>query len=264
MAARKGVIRLAAIGDVHCTKSSKGQLQPLFEQIAEAADVLLMCGDLVDYGTPEEARVLARELAAAKLPKVAVLGNHDFECGQADEVKAILCDADVQVLDGDAVEVCGIGFAGTKGFGGGFGERSLQPWGEPAIKAYVKEALDEALKLEGALARLRTKQRIVLLHYAPIRDTVEGEPPEIFPFLGSTRLEEPINRYKATAVFHGHAHHGSPEGRTQNDIPVYNVSIPLLRRTYPDRPPFRVLEIKTIGATGELMSGELATSQAPG
>ncbi len=263
MASQKDIIRVAAIGDVHCTKNSKGSLQPLFEQISNAADVLLMCGDLVDYGLPDEARVLVEELSTTTVPRIAVLGNHDFECGQQDEVTRILCEAGVQILDGDAVEVCGIGFAGAKGFGGGFGERALQPWGEPAIKAYVKEAVDEALKLESALARLRTKQKIALLHYAPIRATVEGEPVEIFPFLGSTRLEEPINRYHVTAVFHGHAHHGSPEGRTQNDIPVYNVSIPLLRRTYPDRPPFRVLEIKTSDATGELMSGELATSQAP-
>ena len=126
----------------------------------------------------------------------------------------------------------------------------------------MQEAVDEALRLESALARLRTKQKIALLHYSPIRATVEGEPLEIFPFLGSSRLEDPINRHHATAVFHGHAHHGFPEGRTSTDVPVYNVSMPLLRRTYPDRPPFRVLEIKVSEATGELMSGELAASQA--
>lgn len=257
-----GVIRLAAIGDVHCTKNSQGTLQPLFVQIAEAADILLMCGDLVDYGLPEEARVLVKELAVAKIPKVAVLGNHDYECGRHQEVKDILCEAGVQMLDGDAVEIHGIGFAGVKGFGGGFDERALQPWGEQAIKDYVQEAVSETLRLESALARLRTRQKIALLHYSPIRATVEGEPTEIFPFLGSSRLEEPINRYHVTAVFHGHAHHGHPEGRTRLDIPVYNVSIPLLRRTYPDRPPFRVLEIKVSEATGELMSGELASNQA--
>lgn len=262
MASDQGVIRLAAIGDLHCTKNSQGTLQPLFARISEAADVLLMCGDLVDHGLPEEAQVLVKELAAAKIPKVAVLGNHDYECGRPQEVKDILCEAGVQMLDGDACEVHGIGFAGVKGFGGGFDERALQPWGEQAIKDYVQEAVHEELRLESALARLRTKQKIALLHYAPIRATVEGEPLEIFPFLGSSRLEEPINRYHVTAVFHGHAHHGQPEGRTKLDIPVYNVSMPLLRRTYPDRPPFRVLEIKVSEATGELMSGELASSQA--
>ena len=140
------------------------------------------------------------------------------------------------ILDGDAVEFHGVGFAGAKGFCGGFGRRALEPWGEPAIKAFVREALDESLKLESALARLRTKHRIALLHYAPIQATVEGEPPEIFPFLGSSRLEEPINRYEVTAVLHGHAHHGSPEGRTSTNVPVYNVSMSLLRRTFPDRP----------------------------
>ena len=262
MTSGNDVIRLAAMGDIHCTKSSQGALQPLFAQIAREADVLLLCGDLVDYGLPEEAHVLVNELAVAKIPKIGVLGNHDYECGREQEVKQILCDGGVQLLDGDACEVDGIGFAGVKGFGGGFDERALQPWGERAIKEYVQEAVDEALRLESALARLRTRQKIALLHYSPIRATVEGEPLEIFPFLGSSRLEEPINRYHVTAVFHGHAHHGHPEGRTSLDIPVYNVSMPLLRRTYPDRPPFRVLEIKVADATGELMSGELASSQA--
>jgi len=259
-----GTVRLAAVGDVHCTKHSQGALQPIFAAVSEQADILALCGDLCDYGLPEEAHILVRELSSVRVPIVAVLGNHDFESGQQDEVKRILCEAGVHVLDGDSVEVHGIGFAGVKGFGGGFGPRALGPWGEESIKAFVREAIDEALKLESALARIRTPSRIALLHYSPIQATVEGEPCEIFPFLGSSRLEEPLNRYPVTAVFHGHAHHGSPEGRTQNDIPVYNVSIPLLRRTYPDRPPFRVLEIKTAEATGELMSGELAASQAPG
>jgi Icc-related predicted phosphoesterase len=238
------VVRVAAVGDVHCTKTSHGVLQPLFAQMAECADIITLCGDLVDYGTPEEAEVLVQELApASKTPIVAVLGNHDYESGQGEAVKEVLCRGGVQVLDGDAVEVLGIGFAGVKGFAGGFGRRALEPWGELAIKNFVREALDEALKLESALARLRTKHRIAVLHYAPIQGTVEGEPLEIYPFLGSSRLEEPINRYGVTAVVHGHAHHGSPEGRTSTDIPVYNVSLSLLRRLFPDRPGFRILEL---------------------
>jgi Icc-related predicted phosphoesterase len=110
--------------------------------------------------------------------------------------------------------------------------------------------VDEALKLESALARLQTEQRVVLLHYSPIKSTVEGEPPEIFPFLGSSRLEEPLNRYPVTAVFHGHAHHGSPEGRTSSNIPVYNVAMPLLKRTFPDQPPFRLVEIAIAAHSG--------------
>jgi Icc-related predicted phosphoesterase len=240
------LLRVAAVGDVHCTKTSEGALQPLFAQMAERADVIALAGDLVDYGLPEEAHVLARELSVAikaKVPVVAVLGNHDFEGGQPEVVKQVLCDAGVTILDGDAVEIKGVGFAGVKGFCGGFGRRSLEPWGEPAIKAFVREGLDEALKLESALARLRTLNRIALLHYSPIQATVEGEPPEIFPFLGSSRLEEPINRYEVDAVLHGHAHHGSPEGRTSAQIPVYNVSMSLLKRHFPDRPTFRILEV---------------------
>jgi Icc-related predicted phosphoesterase len=240
------LVRVAAVGDVHCTKTSEGALQPLFAQMAECADVIALAGDLVDYGLPDEVHVLVHELSVAtkaKIPIVAVLGNHDYESGQPDVVKQILCEAGVIVLDGDAVEIKGVGFAGVKGFCGGFGRRSLEPWGEVTIKAFVREALDEALKLESALARLRTPNRIALLHYAPIQATVEGEPLEIFPFLGSSRLEEPINRYEVDAVLHGHAHHGSPEGRTSTHIPVYNVSMPLLKRLFPDRPAFRILEV---------------------
>jgi Icc-related predicted phosphoesterase len=214
--------------------------------MAECADVIALAGDLVDYGLPEETHVLVRELSAASkagIPIVAVLGNHDFEGGQPDVVKQILCEAGVIVLDGDAIEIKGVGFAGVKGFCGGFGRRALEPWGESAIKLFVREALDEALKLESALARLRTPNRIALMHYAPIQATVEGEPLEIFPFLGSSRLEEPINRYEVDAVLHGHAHHGTPEGRTSTQIPVYNVSMPLLKRHFPDRPAFRILEV---------------------
>jgi Icc-related predicted phosphoesterase len=241
------LVRVAAVGDVHCTKTSQGELQPLFEQINDSADILVLCGDLTDYGLSEEAQVLAKELTSGlKIPVIAVLGNHDFESGQVQEVQGILCDAGVRILDGDGCEVHGIGFAGVKGFAGGFGERALGPWGEESIKRFVQEVIDEALKLEKAISRLQTAQRLVVLHYSPIQATVEGEPPEIFPFLGSSRLEEPLNRYPVTAIFHGHAHHGSPEGRTQRDVPVYNVALPLLRRVFPDKPPFRVEAIPVI------------------
>lgn len=237
---------MAAMGDLHVSKSSQGTFQPLFSQISGAADVLLLCGDFTDYGQPEEARVLARELTAAmKIPVIAVLGNHDYEGGKPNEIRQILTDAGVAVLDGEATEIAGVGFAGVKGFAGGFGRGALGPWGEQAIKAFVQEAVDEALKLEAALARLRTQRRVALLHYSPIRATVEGEPPEIFAYLGSSRLEEPINRYRVSAVFHGHAHRGTPEGRTSAGVPVHNVSMPLLTRTYPNRPPFLIVEIDT-------------------
>jgi Icc-related predicted phosphoesterase len=237
-----GVVRVAAVGDLHCGKASQGALQPLLAKASEAADVLVLCGDLTDYGLPEEARILVRELTGTvKVPIVGVFGNHDFESGHADEVKTILCDAGVHLLDGDVFEVGGVGFAGVKGFAGGFGERALQSWGEPVLKRFVREAVEEALKLEGALARIHGR-RVAVLHYSPIRQTVEQEPSEVVPFLGSSRLEEPINRYGAVAAFHGHAHHGSPEGRTSTGVPVYNVSLPLLRAIRADQ-PFRILEI---------------------
>jgi len=246
----KPTVRLAAVGDLHCNKSFQPSLQPLFATIGERADVLLLCGDLTDYGLPDEARVLAKELTAVKAPVVAVLGNHDFESGKQEEIKQILTDAGVLVLDGDAHEVHGIGFAGVKGFGGGFGPRALGPWGEDTIKRFVHDAVDEALKLEAALARLRSPQRIAVLHYSPTQSTVEGEPPEIYPFLGSSRLEEPLNRYPVTAIFHGHAHNGRLEGATKGGVPVYNVAMPLLTRAFPDQPPVRIVELLT-GQTPE-------------
>jgi Icc-related predicted phosphoesterase len=241
-------LRIAAMGDIHVSKSSQGVFQPLFSQISNAADVFVLCGDFTDYGLPDEARILARELTSAmKIPVVAVLGNHDYEGGQPDEIRRILVDAGVTVLDGEAIEIHGVGFAGVKGFAGGFGRGALGPWGERAVKAFVQEAVDEALKLESALARLRTAQRVAVLHYAPIRATVEGEPPEIFPYLGSSRLEEPINRYRVNVVFHGHAHRGAPEGRTTAGVPVYNVAMPLLARINPTRPPFLIWELPLTG-----------------
>src|SRR6266699_852439 len=180
------VVRVAAMGDTHCSRTSQGAFQPLFAQIAESADILLIAGDLTDYGLPDEARVLAREVTALRMPMAAVLGNHDLESGKADEVRQILIDAGLVILDGDACELKGVGIAGVKGFGGGFGQRALGPWGETIIKQFVREAVDEALKLEAAFARLRrTDSLIALLHYSPIAQTVKGEPLEIYPFLGS-------------------------------------------------------------------------------
>jgi Icc-related predicted phosphoesterase len=237
------VVRFAAVGDIHCTRTSAGAFRAFFKQASEAADALLLCGDLCDYGLAEEAHVLADELAAASVPVVAVLGNHDFESDAQADVCRILTESGVHVLDGEAIEIEGVGIAGAKGFAGGYGRGTLGSWGERAMKQFVNEAIQEALKLESALAKLRTPQRIALLHYAPIAGTVEGEPVEIFPFLGTSRLEEPLIRHPVDVVLHGHAHRGSPEGRTVNGTPVYNVAMPLLRRTYPDRPPFRLLEL---------------------
>jgi Icc-related predicted phosphoesterase len=236
-------VRFAVVGDIHVHKDSAGQLRSFFAQASEAADALLLCGDLTDYGTAEEARVLVEELSVVKVPIVAVLGNHDYESGTPEVVCEALTKIGVRVLDGEACEIEGIGIAGAKGFAGGFGRGSLGAWGEPAIKMFVQEALNEAMKLESALAKLRTRRRIALLHYAPIAGTIEGEPVEIFPFLGSSRLEDPLLRYPVDAVFHGHAHRGTMEGKTINGVPVFNVAKPLLQRTRPDQPPFRLFEL---------------------
>jgi Icc-related predicted phosphoesterase len=240
----KDFVRLAAVGDLHYGKGSRGLLQPLFNAVTRAeADVLLLLGDLTDYGLAEEAAELARELTSGiKVPIIGVLGNHDYEGGVVTEITRVLTDAGVKLLDGESVEVHGIGFAGVKGFCGGFGRGVLGPWGEDAVKRFVHEAVNEALKLESALARLRTPTRIALLHYAPVADTVEGEPREIWPYLGCGRLEEPLSRYQVTAVFHGHAHHGKAQGKTTNGTPVYNVSMPLLLAENPEM-PLRTLDI---------------------
>ena len=247
MATTAGPIRIAAMSDVHYGKSSQGALASVFAQASDEADVVVICGDLTDYGLAEEARLLAKDLASTvRVPCVAILGNHDYESGEHAEVKKILADAGVAVLDGDTFEVHGVGFAGVKGFAGGFGRGALGPWGETIIKQFVHEAIDEALKLESALARLRTPHRVALLHYSPIRATVEGEPLEIFPFLGCSRLEEPLTRFPVTAVFHGHAHNGALEGRTSTGSPVYNVALPLLRKLQPNGPPFRIIEVPRV------------------
>jgi Icc-related predicted phosphoesterase len=236
-------IRIAAVADLHYPRTPLGAVQALIAEIAGKADVLCICGDLTDTGLPDDGRVLARELSGLKVPTVAVLGNHDHELGRHEELTHALVDGGIHVLDGSEYEVHGIGFAGVKGFAGGFGRRTLGPWGERPIKDFVQEALNEALKLETALARIRSERRVVLFHYAPIAGTVEGEPLEIYPFLGSSRLEEPLSRYPVAAVFHGHAHHGAVEGRTAGGAPVYNVSMSLLQRAFPDRPPYRLHEI---------------------
>lgn len=237
-------LRIAATADIHVKKNGQGSMHQLFAKASEEADVLLLCGDLTDYGTVDESKVLVKEITTAlRIPAIAVLGNHDYESGHEKEMVAMLTDAGVTVLDGDSTEIHGVGFAGVKGFAGGFGRRALGAWGEKMIKDFVHEAINESLKLEAALARLRTPQKIGVLHYSPIQATVAGEPLEIVAFLGSSRLEEPIDRYRVNAVFHGHAHRGTAEGRTKNGARVYNVAMPVLAAAFPEHPPFRVVEV---------------------
>lgn len=236
--------KIAAIGDLHYREDSAGLLRELFIGISQSARIAVLCGDLTDHGRPEQARVLAADLAShLKIPIVAVLGNHDHESGQHDEVARILSsEGHVHMLDGDCVAIDGIGFAGAKGFCGGFGRATLEPWGEKILKAFVQETINEARKLENGMARLRVDKRVAVLHYSPIRQTVEGELPEIVPYLGSQRLVEPIDTFHATVAVHGHAHHGTPAGKTSAGIPVYNCALPLLRRTSPDM-PYRLIDV---------------------
>lgn len=241
-------VRVAAVGDLHCTRDSTGKIGAVLASANEAADVLLLCGDLTDYGTHDEVKILVRELQSVRVPMIAVLGNHDHESGKPEDVVSALEDAGIKVLDGGTTVVKGIGFAGIKGFSGGFGRGTLGHWGEAATKRFVQEAIDEELKLETALARIHmVPTKVVVMHYSPIRATVIGEPEEIHAFLGCSRLEEPLGRNAVDAVFHGHAHRGTLEGKTHaRGIPVYNVAWPLLRRMHPEGPAYRVVELDVL------------------
>ena len=241
------ITKIAAVGDVHVKETDKGKWIEYFKAVSSSADVLLIAGDLTDTGDEMEAEVLAEELKACTIPVVAVLGNHDHEKGRHKLIRQILLKAGVHMLDGEAIVIAGIGFAGVKGFGGGFGKHMLSFFGEGAMKAFVQEAVDEALHLDRALARLESQhanlKKIAVLHYAPISDTVVGEPEPIFPFLGCSRLAEPLNRHKVVAAFHGHAHIGSLEGQTSDGIKVYNVSWPVLI-SHGYTQPFFLLEVE--------------------
>jgi uncharacterized protein len=237
---RRQPVRIAGLGDLHVAETSAGAWRELFAEISERADVLALCGDLTNLGTGQEAEILAAELSACKIPVVGVLGNHDFECGQPEEVVRILHDVGVFFLEGQAVEIAGIGFAGAKGFAGGFGARMLSPFGEPAIKQFVAEGVAEAIRLEAALRALGTECKVVVLHYAPVAATAEGEPKEIFPFLGSSRLAETIDRFGVSAILHGHAHQGTYSATTEKGIPVYNCARSVEK---PSGRPYALIEI---------------------
>jgi Icc-related predicted phosphoesterase len=235
-------LRVAAVGDLHVGENHNRPYRELFERVADDADVLCLCGDLVNFGKTREVEILVEDIRACKIPMVGVLGNHEHECGQPELVTKMLCDAGVQMLTGQAYEIEGVGFAGGKGFVGGFGRYMLSSFGEATIKAFVQEAVDDANQIENSIRMLRTERSVVLLHYSPVVDTVVGEPPEIHAFLGSSRLGETIDRYdNVSLVVHGHAHRGAHEGRTNKGVPVYNVALPVLR-TLGDM-PYRVFEV---------------------
>jgi Icc-related predicted phosphoesterase len=238
--AERRKVRIAAMADIHLDANSSGRFREMFARVNREADVLAVCGDLTTHGEPDQARAFVDEIEGVEIPIVAVLGNHDHECERTDEFTAVLRERGIHLLDGDPVEIEGVGFTGVKGFGGGFGRGMLGAFGEPLYKQFVQAALDEALKLETGLRKLNTPSRVVLLHYSPIPETLRGEPEVIFPFLGSSRLLPPLETYGADVVFHGHAHIGSPEGSTPSGIPVYNVAHGLLMRHY--QRPYRIWE----------------------
>ncbi|MCC2653562.1 MAG: metallophosphoesterase [Microvirga sp.] len=234
-------LRVAAIGDVHATPSAPGRWRETFAEISQRADILCLCGDLTNHGTVEEAQALAEDLRSCTVPVLAVLGNHDHHEGKAADVQRIACEAGVKFLEDEVHTHDGVGFAGVKGFCGGFDGRMLDAFGEQAVKAFVQETLNEVLRLEHALKSLDTDRTVVVLHYAPVAATVAGEPESIFPFLGSSRLAEAIDRYPTVrAVFHGHAHHGTYEGATTRGIPVFNTAAQIAK---PDGKPYALLEV---------------------
>ncbi|MGQ0814146.1 MAG: metallophosphoesterase family protein [Gemmatimonadota bacterium] len=221
-------VRIAAVGDLHFDAARGTSFREMFAKVNKYADMLVICGDMTTHGKPEQMQGFVEELAGVNVPIVAVLGNHDHEAGLPDDLTNILTDRGVHVLDGSEIVIDGIGFAGCKGFAGGFGRGALAPFGELLIKEFVQAALDEALKLENALRSLRADIKVVVMHYSPIIETIIGEPEVIWPFLGSSRLLQPIETIGADVVFHGHAHHGTAEARTPSGIPVFNVALPLL------------------------------------
>jgi uncharacterized protein len=223
-------MRIAATADIHFSPQSYDPIREAMSRVRDEADVLILAGDLTNFGKPEEMQSLLNALVRLRIPIVAVLGNHDYESGHEEELMRMMIAEGIKVLDGSSYERDGVGFAGAKGFYGGYGRAALTSFGEPQVKAFVQAGVDEAMKLERALSQLRAEKRVVITHYSPVADTVKGEPQEIYPYLGSSRLSEVMDRFGAALAVHGHAHHGSPEGKTTGGIPVYNVALSLLQR----------------------------------
>src|SRR5579864_6985700 len=235
-------MRLAATADLHFSPSNQAALREQLSNVRDDADVLVLAGDLTNYGQPSEMEPLLNTLVRLRVPTIAVLGNHDYESGREQELMQMMTAGGIKMLDGSAYERDGVGFAGTKGFVGGFGRGVLTAFGEPEVKTFVRASIDEALKLERAMSQLRTPKRVVVLHYAPIATTVEGEACEIYPFLGTSRLAEVVDRIGADLVLHGHAHNGKCDGKTPGGVPVHNVAITLLQRQNPSA-VYRVFDV---------------------
>ena len=233
-------MKVACLGDLHVKDQRTETLRDLFAEISKDAQALVLCGDLTDTGTRKQAELLADDLKACSIPVIGVLGNHDYESGHVEDVRHVLKEAGVRLLDGQSTEVDEVAFVGVKGFGGGFGARMLGSFGEQAIKAFVAETMSEAMRLENAMRAVRTQRTLVVLHYAPIAETCDTEPLEIMPFLGSSRFGETIDRFKVAAVVHGHAHRGKYEGRTLAGTPVYNVAWHIEK---PSGKPYALLDL---------------------
>lgn len=235
-------MRIAATADIHFSPQSYDRIREPLSRVRDEADVLVIAGDLTNYGKPEEMHSLLNALVRLRIPIVAVLGNHDYESCQEQELMRLMTDEGIKVLDGSSYERDGVGFAGAKGFIGGFGRGVLTAFGEKEIKAFVQASIDETMKLERALSMLRTPKIVIVTHYAPISETVNGEPMEIWPYLGSSRLSEVIDRHGAVLALHGHAHHGKPDGKTTAGVPVHNVALSLLL-AHNGGKPYRIFEV---------------------
>jgi len=229
-------IRLAVVADIHWHAERRPSYRHHFDQVHEVADILVLPGDLTGQGLLEEARSLCQQLRRVTIPIIAVLGNHDVHSRHDDSIPHLLEDAGVMLLNGKTARLqingLSVGFTGTKGFCGGFGARCLTPFGEREIKEFIAVTRDEAAKLENGLKSLETDIRVAVLHYSPVAETLEGEPVELYPFLGSSLLSEPVDRVGADIILHGHAHHGVERGATQSGIPVRNAALPVIGRSW--------------------------------
>lgn len=235
-------MRIAATADVHARAGDTERLRGLAKGAAREADVLVIGGDLTDLGKPEQAEALIEALATCPIPVVAILGNHDYECGNADEVSRLISESGIHLLEGSSVVIEGVGFSGAKGFCGGFDENTANSFGEELFKAWVDEGIREAQVLKSELRELCTEKRVAILHYSPVSATVEGEALEIYPFLGTSHLARALDEGGAAVAFHGHAHNGRFEGKTSGGVPVFNVSVPVLEQAGFGR-PYYVFEI---------------------
>jgi Icc-related predicted phosphoesterase len=229
-------MRIAAVADIHLKADDHEKNVAAFSPVNELADALVVAGDFTNHGLPDEMRACLAVLENVKIPIIAVLGNHDHESGHQDELAGMLRVAGIHLLDGHCFEVNGVGFAGTKGFAGGFAPYELMPFGEYGIKTFVEVAEREAIKLDYGLEQLKTSLKIAITHYAPIPDTVVGEPEPVFPFLGSSRLQRALDKHKPALALHGHAHHGSFSGETKGGVRVCNVALHILRQRGEEHP----------------------------